>query len=62
MGSTTHDNLISVPFASSERTELRFELVDADRLELDGEGIDIEASGEPAFVEKRSDGMRPFAD
>src|SRR5882672_10943888 len=46
VGATTHDNLIPVPFASAERTRLRLELVSAETLELEGDGVDIDVVGE----------------
>lgn len=60
VGATTHDNLIPVPLASAEHTKLWLELVTAETLEIEGDGLDIEVIGEVRFVEDLPDELKPF--
>ncbi len=62
VGATTHDNVIPVPLTSAEHTKLWFELVTAEILEIEGDGLDIEVVGEAKFVEDLPDELNPFND
>jgi hypothetical protein len=52
VGTITHENLIPLPFVASETVALWMQLANADELNIDGDSIHIEASGEARFVEK----------
>ena len=62
VGSTMHDGIIPLPFASTERATVWLQTAMAEVLELGGTGLDIEATGAAKFIEVLPDDMNPFSD
>ena len=62
-GNGTHNNVLPLPFETSEAVLLWLEVVaDEGGIWIDGRGLRIETAGEPSFVENLPADLRPNAD
>jgi hypothetical protein len=52
VGALVHDNLVPLPFGSSETTDIRLEFADAHFVELHGTSVSVEAAGAARYVEQ----------
>ncbi len=59
IGEATLDNMMPLPFVSSEPTSLRFELVTGQVIHFNGRTVVVEATGVGRYMEDLSDDLRP---